>query len=353
MRGHKKSISDWDEEIEDPDDWQATEDLCIWDIVGNPDRRLLQGQCGTVAFPPTTVADFCTVMTTVPILRGIHFFEFVVHRVSSELWCGVTSDKAQHGVRVCGQYLRAWTYHSGTKQGGLMVNRACELELARLSARDVVGMAVDAEGRALAFSLNGVLQGTCSLPPNRVPLYVLTHLATGGDCIELRAAPLHNAPREALEALQSARSLLRHCTINVASKAMVGAEEGAAQYYREDGGDTVASPVMDGSYWGHDVTPLATSEAAAPSVLPQATSPIANSAGRAVDEWCVDDVCGFLCQIGLGMYAERFRAECVDGSILAHDLTQEIAHKDLGMKSLHIGKLLREVHTLRGRPAGL
>jgi len=48
------------------------------------------------------------------------------------------------------------------------------------------------------------------------------------------------------------------------------------------------------------------------------------------------------------MYVETFRNECVDGSILAYDLNEEIAQKDLGMKGLHVGKLLREVRKLSG-----
>jgi len=58
----------------------------------------------------------------------------------------------------------------------------------------------------------------------------------------------------------------------------------------------------------------------------------------------VEDVCFFLVTHGLDMYQEAFRKERVDGEIL-QDLDEE-GCKELGVKHLHIKKLLRRVADL-------
>jgi len=58
----------------------------------------------------------------------------------------------------------------------------------------------------------------------------------------------------------------------------------------------------------------------------------------------VDAVCRFLSENGLGMYSASFRAEQVDGEILA-DLDEK-GCQELGVKVLHQKKLLRRVASL-------
>ena len=54
-------------------------------------------------------------------------------------------------------------------------------------------MLVDSDKRILAFALDGRLQGACPVPGAR-PLYVLTHVDTPADHVELRK-PMLEAPR--------------------------------------------------------------------------------------------------------------------------------------------------------------
>merc|ERR1719253_1150094 len=68
---------------------------------------------------------------------------------------------------------------------------------------DVIGMLADLETGAVAFDLNGELQGACAIPLDR-PLWVLTHLDEPDDKVELRKPCLADAPPANLEALKGA-----------------------------------------------------------------------------------------------------------------------------------------------------
>merc|ERR1719373_705823 len=70
--------------------------LCTWDITGNPNRELLSGTGNTVIFEHGTT-DFVNVITKVPICQGDHYFEFVMHKIGDEQWCGVTASRERAG----------------------------------------------------------------------------------------------------------------------------------------------------------------------------------------------------------------------------------------------------------------
>uniref|UniRef100_A0A7R9ZZE5 Uncharacterized protein n=1 Tax=Pyrodinium bahamense TaxID=73915 RepID=A0A7R9ZZE5_9DINO len=64
---------------------------------------------------------------------------------------------------------------------------------------DAIGMLISMERRALAFLLNGALQGACHAPDG--PLYLTTSLDKEGDRVELRRHCPEEAPSSAHEAL--------------------------------------------------------------------------------------------------------------------------------------------------------
>merc|ERR1712216_442117 len=67
----------------------------------------------------------------------------------------------------------------------------------------IIGMLVDCEKGAAAFDLDGTIQGACEIPKN-TPLWVLTHVDTPKDHIELRKPSLQDAPPANFEALKGA-----------------------------------------------------------------------------------------------------------------------------------------------------
>merc|ERR1712187_22126 len=68
---------------------------------------------------------------------------------------------------------------------------------------DVIGMLVDLDKGAIAFELNGQLQGACPVPTG-TPLWVLTHLDRPQDHVELLKLALQDAPQESIQALSGA-----------------------------------------------------------------------------------------------------------------------------------------------------
>lgn len=189
---------------------------CIWGYDDNPERRFLQVDGASVSFPSDDKANFCNVVTEEPVLSGRVYFEFLLHHVGDEQWCGVTVDPAQAGSRVSGRnLLRSWTYYCGRRWGDsrafkdegipcLQVGKRSVQKFARVSSGDTIGMLLDADRRAVCFLRNGELQGACVLDgAGRQPLYALTHLDAAGDAVELRASPAELAPRAARDALSA------------------------------------------------------------------------------------------------------------------------------------------------------
>eukprot|EP00494_Astrolonche_serrata_P000910 UN00916 len=52
------------------------------------------------------------------------------------------------------------------------------------------------------------------------------------------------------------------------------------------------------------------------------------------------------------MYEQSFRDNAIDGLILQVDLESNMLTEDLGVKSLHVGKLMREIEKLRNSATG-
>merc|ERR1712113_1133929 len=64
--------------------------MFTWDITNNPDSAWLQGEGGMIRYVEPGF-DYTHVHTQVPIQRGVHFFEFVMHHKYDEQWCGLAT----------------------------------------------------------------------------------------------------------------------------------------------------------------------------------------------------------------------------------------------------------------------
>jgi len=187
-----------------------------WDIGNNPGASYLQLEGTSILTCSELRTDFCTVLTKEPIRNGQHYFEFVMHMIGDEQWCGVTSDPNFAGPRANPRMAsNCWTYYCGRMgsygYGGL-VDGAGALhapghavaEFKKLSREgDIIGMLVDMDAGALAFDLNGELQGACPIKTD-TPLYCLTQVDNPGDKVELRKPSLQDAPPANMEALSGA-----------------------------------------------------------------------------------------------------------------------------------------------------
>lgn len=67
----------------------------------------------------------------------------------------------------------------------------------------VINMLVDADKRIVGFALDGKLQGACQIP-GKEPLYVMTHMDTPRDHVELKKPLLEDAPKDVLASLTGA-----------------------------------------------------------------------------------------------------------------------------------------------------
>lgn len=187
--------------------------LFTWDIENNPGCADLQCEGTSVLTCPNLRTDFCTVLTKEPIRRGIHYFEFVMHAIGDEQWCGVTSDPNLKGPRANPRMARAcWTYYCGRRhdsgnlrdgRGALHAPAHAVAQFKQVAQGDIIGMLVDMDKGALAFDLNGELQGACPVDTGE-PLYCLTQPDEAGDKIELKKPSLQDAPPANLEALSGA-----------------------------------------------------------------------------------------------------------------------------------------------------
>jgi len=191
------------------------EEICVWNLASNPERRFLQAEGRTVSFPSDAKANFVNVLTSTPISEDAIYFEFLMHKIGDEQWCGVTVDPSQGGMRISGWNLRGWTYYGGRRwehelahrsngRPSLIANKKIVQGFARVVSGDTIGMLVDAGEHAVAFLRNGELQGACLLDTQRREFYAITHLDAEGDTVELRARPSSDAPpiaREAIKAL--------------------------------------------------------------------------------------------------------------------------------------------------------
>jgi len=67
------------------------------------------------------------------------------------------------------------------------------------------------------------------------------------------------------------------------------------------------------------------------------------------DEWSVKEVCHWLNKIHLDKYIGSFRNQIIDGSILLRDLDEAMLQNELGIKRLHVKKVLREIAKLKAK----
>jgi hypothetical protein len=186
--------------------------LFTWDVEGNPGKSMLEGQ-GSVVSSPNLRCDYCNVLTKEPIRSGRHYFRFIMHEIGDEQWCGLVRDARQAGTTVSGRSLSAWTYYCGRMHcnyasivdglGALHAGGRAVKKFKKLQPQgDVIGMLVDLDVGAVAFDLNGELQGACAVP--KEPLWVLTALDTKRDRVELEKPSLADAPPANLDALTGA-----------------------------------------------------------------------------------------------------------------------------------------------------
>lgn len=184
--------------------------LWTWDIENNPGKESLEGEGGTLKCPKLS-HDYCNVVTKEPMRSGVHYFEFVIHFTGDEQACGVVADPSQVGYSPGLRGLKAWAYYPGRARsrggsvtdglGALHADGRAVKEFKKLKQEgDIIGMLVDLDQGAIAFDLNGELQGACEIP--KVPLWVITHPDTERDHIELRKPCLADAPPANLHALK-------------------------------------------------------------------------------------------------------------------------------------------------------
>jgi hypothetical protein len=185
--------------------------LWTWDIENNPGKEYLEGEGGTLK-TPNMRCDFCNVITREPMRSGVHYFEFVMHYIGDEQACGVVADPTQVGPRYGLRSLQAWAYYPGRMgsswgdlrdgKGALHAEGRAVKEFKKLAREgDIIGMLVDLEQGAIAFALNGELQGACAIP-TKTPLWVISHPDTHRDHIELRKPSLEESPPSNLDALK-------------------------------------------------------------------------------------------------------------------------------------------------------
>mmetsp|Transcript_35609 Transcript_35609/g.68708 ORF Transcript_35609/g.68708 Transcript_35609/m.68708 type:complete len:283 (+) Transcript_35609:51-899(+) len=175
--------------------------LFTWDVERNPNRNLLDGDASTVRFREDTV-DYVNVLTCAPVLQGVHFFEFVMHHIGDEQWCGVCCDRAFAGYRGESD---CWLYYCGrrwSKRGALHAPREHQhvQDFAGVASGDIIGLLLDVDRGGLTFLMNGAIQGAYRVPA-RQPLYVSTSLDMPGDHVELKKPPLADCPQSAMRAL--------------------------------------------------------------------------------------------------------------------------------------------------------
>lgn len=174
--------------------------MWTWDVSGNPNRHLLTLEAcpdGSIVSFVREDQDYVNVISQEPVRTGRHYFEFVMHKVGDEQWCGVSSHRSRAGYNGSKQ---GWFYYSGRRyrSSSGALHAPCERDKAasfeRVVDGAVIGMLLDLDAGVLAFALDGRIQGACRVPVR--PLYVTTSLDVEGDRVELRRVPLASGPQE-------------------------------------------------------------------------------------------------------------------------------------------------------------
>lgn len=184
--------------------------LSTWDIAGNPNSDLLSGAGSEVMFANQEV-DFVNVVAQEPVRSGVHFFEFVMHHVGDEQWCGLSPSKARavsragyNGESMGFFYYSGHRFGFGARSGGALHAPSVWSEVNKMenvSTGDVIGMLVDIDRGALVFTWNGTVQDGLFIP--KKPMYATTILDHTRDQVELRRAAAADAPEGAQNRLDA------------------------------------------------------------------------------------------------------------------------------------------------------
>eukprot|EP00929_Paragymnodinium_shiwhaense_P114914 TRINITY_DN8347_c0_g1_i3.p1 TRINITY_DN8347_c0_g1~~TRINITY_DN8347_c0_g1_i3.p1 ORF type:complete len:297 (-),score=35.21 TRINITY_DN8347_c0_g1_i3:218-985(-) len=172
-----------------------------WDIKGNPAKAHIEGDGGHL-LSPNLQTDFVNVLAQEPVTEGTHYFEFVVHRVQDEQWCGMAHDKSQAGRSAHGSTLLGRFYYFSIRgtEGVIKGDRGRILqEVDQPVDGDTIGMIVKVETGEVAFALNGRFQGQVLVERPGEPLYFFTTVDRPGDHMELRKPPLSEAAFELVD----------------------------------------------------------------------------------------------------------------------------------------------------------
>jgi hypothetical protein len=162
----------------------------LWDHVSNPGKQHVKFDVdtNTVTYLPGS-PDYCNILSATPITQGKHSFEFVMHKIGDEQWCGVTADPNVAGHHSLRTRSRCWTYYCGRRyhtKGKLSEENRETKDLTHIKDGDVIGLIVDFELRTLTFSRNNEFQAQCTIPLDVAKLFLVTELDETHDCVELR-----------------------------------------------------------------------------------------------------------------------------------------------------------------------
>lgn len=181
----------------------------FWDSKSNPGAKEFTVE-GNIVTCKQLGQDYVNVLTQEPISTGLHYFEFHLHFYGDEQWCGVTTDVSMAGCawRKAIPSKTGWMYYTGRSEGAIeaMGKRLKQGAFVERSG-NVIGMLVDCDGGAVAFDVNGEIQGACEIPKN-TPLWLLTHLDTRQDHVELRKPSIQDAPPTHFDDLKGALLLV-------------------------------------------------------------------------------------------------------------------------------------------------
>lgn len=190
--------------------------LFLWDFKSNPDSRLLAGSGTTVSYGNGKY-DYVNVISQEPVRKGFHYFEFVMHSVQDEQWCGVSPFKERAGHS--GEAAGGWFYYCGRRyQGNGELHagreRSSVKQMQHVKDGDVIGMLLDADEGILVFMLNGNVEGACAVTTE--PLYLSTSLDVENDSVELRKPPVATSPLDlaAVRALELAGKGVAKCQLS-------------------------------------------------------------------------------------------------------------------------------------------
>lgn len=179
--------------------------MFAWNIRGNPNSNLLDGQGSEVRFI-NEASDYVNVVTCEPVMQGKHYFQFVMHTVGDEQWCGVTRDgQSRAGAHGASDGYFYYSGRRGSSKGALHAPRERQtlMDFAHVKSGDIIGMFLDMATGLLGFDLNGNFQGATQVPTSS-GLYLTTSVDRTDDHVVLRKLPLTVVGRDLLEAIETA-----------------------------------------------------------------------------------------------------------------------------------------------------